>query len=412
MADTTLHPWAGLYRPRNPRRNLRAFGRMVREWREANGLLQRELAADIGVEPVTVLYWEKAYVEPQEAPLMRLARRMDRPVALLAELLPKHAPALAEETPGDRIRTARWSLYLTREALAEHLGVSVDAIKGWELKGVRPNEAMRGAITEALGPVGLESLLPTAGVLAWPGKKTRLLPQLLPLIPDGHCYVEPYGGSASVLLARKPAPVEVYNDLNGDLANLFRVLRDPRRAKELHRRLSLTLRSRAEHSHASAVLRNPRASSVTRAWAYFVIINQGFNGREDLATGNWRNTGRTAEWWRRVGWAGDWHERLANVVIESTDALELIGRHDGPDTVFYLDPPYVASTRKCKSALYAREATDDHHFELVRTLLTLEGAVVLSGYDSPIYRPLVDAGWQRIRLGPAERVWRNGRARV
>lgn len=374
-------------------------------------MTQRDLGAAAAVEPITVLYWEKAYVHPRENPLMRVARKLDVPVPRFMELLPAYRGVLAEADPGQRMRAARWSMYLTREAFAEHVGVSPETVKSWEQGGVRPAPAMRRAITEALGPVGLEALPPTAGVLAWPGKKTRLLPQLLPLIPDGRVYVEPYGGSASVLLARQPSPVEVYNDLNGDLANLFRVLRDPRQARELHRRLSLTLRSRAEHTHASAVLRGPRASAVSRAWAYFVIINQGFNGRESYAGGNWRQMGRTTDWWARVGWAGDWHERLAHVVIENMDALEMLRRHDGPDTVFYLDPPYVRSSRRAKGPLYACEADDAHHEELVETVLGLAGAVVLSGYDSPIYRRLTAAGWDRRRLGPDERVWRNGRAR-
>jgi len=89
-----------------------------------------------------------------------------------------------------------------------------------------------------------------------------------------------------------------------------------------------------------------------------------------------------------------WHGRLSRVQLDNRDALEVIRYWDSPETFFYIDPPYVADTRKSKK-IYNHETTDDHHQKLVSLLLKIRGGVVVSGYKHEIYAPLDEAGWKR-----------------
>lgn len=236
----------------------------------------------------------------------------------------------------------------------------------------------------------------------WFGGKGNLRARIIPLIPSTKVYVEPYGGAGSVLFGRDPAPVEVWNDLHGDLVNLFRALQDGRRLRVLKHRIEHTLYSREEFVTAIETLADPDAKPQDRAWAFFVTQNQGFSGIAKSA-GRWGRTfisnggmaGNTNAWLMRLAHLPDWHRRLARVQIDNRCALEVIRYWDSPDTTFYLDPPYVQDARVDKN-VYANECSDSHHEDLVGALLRIEGAAVLSGYPHPIYEPLKRAGWERI----------------
>lgn len=237
----------------------------------------------------------------------------------------------------------------------------------------------------------------------WFGGKGLLAPKILPLIPRRQVYVEPFCGAASMLFHAPPYPVEIINDLNGDLVNLFRVLQDPKTFEEFAHRITWTPCSFAEFVRA---LEMETDDPVMRAWAFYVRINQGFSGRAD-GPGDWSRTfvcdsgmAATANRWRgrmkNLEW---WHSRLTRVQIDNRDALDVIRYWDSVDTVFYVDPPYVAETRK--SGGYEHECSDDFHARLVTLLLAVKGAVVLSGYAHPIYEPLEAAGWHRTDIRTA-----------
>lgn len=237
----------------------------------------------------------------------------------------------------------------------------------------------------------------------WYGGKGNLAPKIVPMIPPGKVYVEPYCGAASIFWHLRPREVEVLNDLHGELVALFRVLQDAEQFRELTHRLAWTPYSREEFRRALAMRDEPDLSLVDRAWAFFVRQNQGFSGIAKTE-GYWsrafvscRGMALNSNSWRsRLASLRVWHERLSRVQIDSIDALECVRYWDSSDTVFYLDPPYVHATRAGgKGAEYDHEQPDEHHEELVRLLLEIEGQAVLSGYDSPIYSPLEDAGWHR-----------------
>lgn len=223
-------------------------------------------------------------------------------------------------------------------------------------------------------------------VLRYFGGKWRLAPWIISHFPQHRCYVEPFGGGASVLLRKKPSKVEVYNDKAGSVVNFFRVLRDS--PEDLISALRLTPFAVDEYM----VCREPGGYPVEDARRFFVRSWGGYNGinGSDRSRG-WR---RTSE--RDV--AGQFNSaaealsiaaaRLRRVAIDNLDWTEILARYDSPDTLFYVDPPYWLSSckRTDPSDGYAvHELGDDGHRRLVRQLHDLQGAVVLSGYPNDFY---------------------------
>ena len=235
----------------------------------------------------------------------------------------------------------------------------------------------------------------------WYGGKGLLGNKIIPLLPPGAVYCEPFCGSASIFWHR-PAPVgvEILNDLEGDIINLFRVLQNPKTFKEFEHRINWTPYSLDEFRKSLCL--NPDASPLERAWAFYVRTNQGFGAIPNPKTeGRWSRAlqapqgvaSNVRRWNNRKAHFAWWHSRLQNVQLDNRDALQVLRYWDSPETVFYLDPPYVLNTRKCRA--YNFEGSDNFHNQLVETLLSIQGGAVLSGYATPIYEPLERAGWER-----------------
>lgn len=230
-----------------------------------------------------------------------------------------------------------------------------------------------------------------------------MLAKLLQLIPAGHPYCEHYAGGASLLFGLKPRKVEMLNDLNGDIVNFFRVLQGPEQFEEFKHRAEWTPYAVEEFQRALDMPKD--ASPVDRAWAFFVRSNQGFLGTA-RSRGNWsRDTSVTRagmahacnSWIQRLRFLSTYHKRLLRVQIDCRDAIDSLRWWNSPQTVHYIDPPYVESTRSSRNQ-YTHECDDAHHAELVAALLEIEGKVVVSGYHHPIYQPLVDAGWHLVEF--------------
>ncbi|OCX76221.1 hypothetical protein A6M27_02945 [Acidithiobacillus thiooxidans] len=235
--------------------------------------------------------------------------------------------------------------------------------------------------------------------ISWLGGKGRLAERIMPLLPKPNrhlCYVEPFAGGASMLFARPAVGVEVINDLNGDLIHFFKTLRNSGDA--LREYLQNTPYSRAIFEDWMEV--NPTAlPDIERAARFFTMSRASFMA--DGATG-----GRKSSWAyarvddnraRSLSKAVDddllkVRDRLRHVLIECDDAVEVIRRFDGPESIFYCDPPYLPDTRS-GSGGYADELED--HDELLDTLEDVQGMVALSGYPHPDYNRLEDSGWKR-----------------
>ncbi len=225
------------------------------------------------------------------------------------------------------------------------------------------------------------------------GGKGRQLADLLPLIPVTRIYVEPFGGGGSVLLNRPRSQIEVYNDLDRQLVNLFTVLRDSDLYSSFRRRVALMPYSREEFNRCLGFeeLDNP----VDRAVAFYTALNQSVSGKRLATTGDWsrnRTINNADRWFARQHTLVAVHDRIRHVQLECRDAIAILQEWDTPDTTFYCDPPYLLETRG-KNKYYAVEPGDDWHKDLVACLLEVQGNVVLSGYEHPVYQRLVDAGW-------------------
>lgn len=248
----------------------------------------------------------------------------------------------------------------------------------------------------------------------WLGGKSRMVPTILPLLPPHVTYVEPFGGAANILLAKKPAQVDVYNDASGLLVNFFRVLQNPDQRLSLMDRLQWTPYARMEYARALEHLDD--LDPVMKAWAFFTAQCQGISGGGSFGNRGASNWGysRTAD--QAQSFRGHVEklpaiaERLLEVQIEHSDGVEVIRRWDAPDTLFYIDPPYADATRTNKSghAAYHCEIDDDGQQTLVDALPRLQGGAILSGYRTTLYQPLEDAGWERrefaVDLSAAARV--------
>jgi DNA adenine methylase len=240
----------------------------------------------------------------------------------------------------------------------------------------------------------------TRPVMRYHGGKWRLAPWIISHFPPHTRYVEPYGGGASVLMRKPRADCEVYNDLDAEIVNVFRVLRDPSTAELLRRATTLTPYARAEHNLSYLPTDDPveqARRTLFRAYSSYSGASKRMTGMRPTlgARGN-----RPELDWR--GWPSNvalFCDRLSTVQIDCTDALALMLKYDRADTLFYVDPPYPHSTRTMVTNEshfhYAVEMTDDGHRDLAVLLCSLAGAVVLSGYACPLYDEELYPGWER-----------------
>jgi DNA adenine methylase len=241
-------------------------------------------------------------------------------------------------------------------------------------------------------------------VFGWYGGKFSHLEWLLPLLPQAHHYCEPFAGSGAVLLNRDPSPVETYNDIDGEVVNFFRVLRN--QPDDLARVIALTPFSREEFHRAIAgrPADMPAATrALERARQFYVRARQARTGLAQTATlGRWANcrdtsragmAGVVSRWLGGVEGLSDIGKRLIRVQIENRPAVDVIRLYDGPATLFYCDPPYLHTTRGDIKA-YRFEMDEQEHIRLAATLHSCKGKVALSGYRNTLMDRLY-RDWRR-----------------
>lgn len=236
------------------------------------------------------------------------------------------------------------------------------------------------------------------------GGKTAIAEQIVDLLPPHEHYVEPFAGSLAVLLAKLPSRMETVNDLDGDLVNFWRILRD--RPQDLERVCALTPHGRAEYLGCYEAA----TDDLERARRVWVNLTQG-RGGQTRRTG-WRyyadpcgGSSMSAYLSAYVGRLAPAAERLAAVSLECLDALDVVRRYGShPGTLIYADPPYLESVRSrhtrgtVRGPQYKHELrTDSDHRELAEALSGCAAAVVLSGYDAPLYDELY-AGWHKAEI--------------
>ncbi len=254
---------------------------------------------------------------------------------------------------------------------------------------------------------------PQRPALRYHGGKWRLAPWIISYFPEHTVYVESYGGGGSVLLRKDRVYAEIYNDLDGEIVNFFRVLRD--RGEELIGKIAITPYAREEYTQSYRETSNDLERARLTAIRSFMGFASGsvtlakdcgfkVKGNYSGEYGNPKTGFRNYSDIKRGGGgtvAGDWAklpeayqsviDRLQGVIIENKDAKQVMAQHDTPNTLHYVDPPYVLSSRTVAHRdVYRHELQNQDHAELADFLGSLSGMVVVSGYRTDLYDKLFD----------------------
>lgn len=250
---------------------------------------------------------------------------------------------------------------------------------------------------------------PSRPILRYHGGKWKLAPWIVSHFPPHRVYIESFGGAASVLLRKPRATAEVYNDLDSEIVNLFRVARD--RGAELVHVVELTPFARAEFDESFQATDDPMEQArrtVVRSFMGFGgnLTRPNRNGtpqRTGFRTYSAKDRGSIpAQDWRN--WPAALSvvlDRLQGLIIESRPAVAVIKAHDAPDALHYVDPPYVHSTRGNDAGgthrAYRFEMDDDAHRGQAAAVRSVNGMVVISGYACPLYDDELYPDWQRVQ---------------
>ncbi len=219
-------------------------------------------------------------------------------------------------------------------------------------------------------------------IMKYPGSKWKVAEWIVKHFPPHKVYCEPYFGSGGVFFTKQPSYIETINDINGDIVNLFRVCRE--RPEELAAAIEMTPFAREEYVNCYEIT----GDQVERARRTLVRHHQSF-GTTNSNRNSWRNSQKStaprcaAVWKQLPQIIKDVCGRLKDAQIENVDALTLIRRYDDPETLLYLDPPYLLDLRKRN--MYACEMTNDMHVELLELIIKSKSKVIISAYDNELY---------------------------
>jgi DNA adenine methylase len=244
--------------------------------------------------------------------------------------------------------------------------------------------------------------------LKYHGGKHYLAQQIVDMMPPHLHYSEPYAGGLSVLLAKDPDGVsESVNDLDGDLMNFWRVLRWPNAFHAFERAVqaipfSEDMWNSSNIEDTALSCESETDDCVDCAVAFFIRCRQSLAGRgkifAPLSTTRTRRgmNEQASAWLSAVEGLPAVHARLVRVAITTRSAIDCIRQQDGPETLFYLDPPYLHETRSKKGTeVYRFEMTDEDHRVLLDTLASIKGKFILSGYESKMYNHMGRShGWR------------------
>ena len=232
-------------------------------------------------------------------------------------------------------------------------------------------------------------------IIPWIGGKRRLADRIFPLFPAHDCYVEPFAGGAALFFLRQPAKVEVLNDINGELVNLYRVVQH--HLEEFVRQFKWALTSRTVFEWLK-VTRPETLTDIQRAARFFYLQQNAFGGRVDGQSFGTATTAPPLNLLRIEQNLSDAHLRLSGVYIEHLPWQEVITRYDREHTLFYLDPPYWETEG------YGVKFEWHEYEQMAELLGTLKGKAIISLNDHPDIRKVfsrhqhsLHGGWRRWR---------------
>lgn len=244
---------------------------------------------------------------------------------------------------------------------------------------------------------GINPDAPKRIVIRYQGAKNRIAPWIISHFPPHKVYCESFGGSAGILMQKKRTKTEVYNDLASNVVNIFKVLRDKEKAKELQRLLELTPWSRQEFRESFISCESD--SDIEQARKMIIrsfmglgsgMINRGIGGFSSRIDKESYRCNQTGAWLTYIPSIPEFTDRLQGVIIENRKAQEVIEIYDTPFTLHYVDPPYMLTTwNKNDKNCYKYIMTDSEHEQLINQLKTVKGYVILSGYENDLYKDLL-----------------------
>ncbi len=234
-------------------------------------------------------------------------------------------------------------------------------------------------------------------VLKYPGSKWNVAGKLVNLVPEHHSYVEPFFGSGALFFIKCPSAIETINDLDSDVINLFRCIRED--SVRLARIVMATPYSRVEYESHFDIPKISSDDSFERALRFLVKCWQGHGFRTSGNKVGWKNDVQGRE---RMYALWDWYrlperiieiaERLRMVQIECRPALEVIERFNYPNVFQYWDPPYLMQTRNGKQ--YNYEMSNVGHEDLLKIAVDSKAKIMISGYESDLYNDYLK-GWHK-----------------
>jgi len=236
-------------------------------------------------------------------------------------------------------------------------------------------------------------------IIKYYGGKHYIAKYLIEIIPKHNLYIEPFFGGGNMFFSKPPSKMEIINDLSDNIFSLYKVIADENKYKQLQHRLELTPYHAKFRDDYKQKL-NEKLTIEDRAFYYLYVNRTSFNGVGGFScTKLIRNNmiRSVSDYLSLIPHLEEIHNRLRNAVVENKDALELIQKYDDNDVFFYLDPPYVQSTRRSNQK-YMIEMSDEDHERMINLILKSKAKIMLSGYDNEIYNNLVENGWNRLEL--------------
>lgn len=232
--------------------------------------------------------------------------------------------------------------------------------------------------------------------MKWPGAKWSIADKIVEIMPKHKIYLEPFLGSGAVFFSKTPCNTEILNDLDNEVVNLFRCIRDNPEA--LAKLTFFTPYSRGEYKESY----NRSGTDLERARQFLIRANMARAGMQYYSS-SWRHAGPVLGATCKQRVTGDWNKiperileaatRLKDAEIENTDAFQLIKKYNRRDCLIYIDPPYLLSTRRQR--YYNVEMTEEEeHRELLELIKKHLGPVIISGYESDLYQDILE-GWNR-----------------
>lgn len=215
----------------------------------------------------------------------------------------------------------------------------------------------------------------------YPGGKSKSVEKILPHLPHSECYVEVFGGSAAVMLSKRPTKLDVYNDRYAGVVAFYQCMRCPAKMAKLMDWLQNTVHAREEWLICRETWENCD-DPVERAarWYYMTAYSFGAQGRHFGSDARAPNS-VSGKIFGNMDRFPAIHSRFKRVLVENQDCIDCITKFDTPDTVFYLDPPYIATS----GGMYKHEMSHEAHRRLIDKIFDSEGTFVVSGYSNPVY---------------------------